>query len=274
MRLAIFLILSFSYFNVIGQNINETLKFANQLYQDSSLNNAIEAYKRVLFFDTSANFSNEVYPKIADCLYKTQNYEQSAIYYDLAYFTSKDSLLKNDYLLSKISCFLILKNYDFAKIETYNLSENLTENQIFQKDLLEGMLFFALNEFKNSEVSFKKIIKDSSAVNVLFRKNDKVSKLSPKKAKILSIIMPGLGQFYVGDIKNGLNSFLLTSGLVALGLRSAVVNSPIDALVTVMPWFQRYYKGGIDKAELIAIAKIQEKRYKIYNKLLDEVENQ
>ena len=86
------------------------------------------------------------------------------------------------------------------------------------------------------------------------------------------MIMPGLGQIYVGDIKNGLNSFILSAGLFALGLRSAYINNPLDAAISVLPWFQRYYQGGFKKAELIAIAKIQEKRYKIYNQLLDEVE--
>jgi hypothetical protein len=119
---------------------------------------------------------------------------------------------------------------------------------------------------------FKKIVADTSLVNELFEKNKKISKISPKKAKVLSMIMPGLGQLYVGDVKNGLNSFLLSTGLLALGLRSAFINNPLDAAIATLPWFQRYYQGGYKKAELIAVAKIQEKRYKIYNQLLDEVD--
>jgi hypothetical protein len=51
-----------------------------------------------------------------------------------------------------------------------------------------------------------------------------------------------------------------------------LINNPLDAAIATLPWFQRYYQGGYKKAELIATAKIQEKRYKIYNQLLDEVE--
>ena len=88
----------------------------------------------------------------------------------------------------------------------------------------------------------------------------------------MSMIVPGLGQLYVGDVKNGLKSFVLSVGLFSLGLRSALINNPLDAAISTLPWFQRYYQGGFKKAELIAIARIQEKRYKIYNQLLDEVE--
>ncbi|HLO45274.1 MAG TPA: hypothetical protein VK175_13145 [Leadbetterella sp.] len=255
-----------------GQSLNQTFGFANQLYEQKSYPNAVEAYKRVLFFDSAAAFSNQVFPKIADCLFKLQKYQESAQYYDLAYFSAQDSVLKNAYVLKKISCFLILKQYDYAEVELLGLDENLESPQKKEKDFNEAVLRFAKGEYDLSEQIFKSLVSDSAKVDLLFEKNNKVSKISPKKAKIMSMIVPGLGQLYVGDVKNGLNSFVLSVGLFSLGLRSALINNPLDAAISTLPWFQRYYQGGFKKAELIAIARIQEKRYKIYNQLLDEVE--
>lgn len=254
-----------------GQSLDQTFGFANQLYEQKSYPNAVEAYKRVLFFDSAVVFSNQVFPKIADCLFKLQKYQESAQYYDLAYFSAQDSVLKNAYVLKKISCFLILKQYDYAEVELLGIDEILTSPQKKEKDFNEAVLRFAKGEYDVSEQIFKNLVSDSTKVDLLFERNKKVSKISPKKAKIMSMIMPGLGQLYVGDVKNGLNSFVLSIGLLSLGLRSAFTNNPLDAAISTLPWFQRYYQGGFKKAELIAIAKIQEKRYKIYNQLLDEV---
>lgn len=87
----------------------------------------------------------------------------------------------------------------------------------------------------------------------------------------MSMIIPGLGQLYAGDIKNGLNSLILTGGLFSLGIYSAINNGFLDASLSVIPWFQRYYQGGFNKAQIIAKAKIEKKRYQIFNQLLDEV---
>ena len=272
MKRVLFLILITNSLLSFGQSIDQTFGFANKLYEDKSYQNAMEAYKRVLFFDNAGLYSKNIYPKMADCLFKLNQFQEAADYFDLSYFSTEDSLSKDYFILKKVACFLILKQYDFADIEFLNLNANISDSLKTEKTFQEAMLRFAKGEFQTSEAAFKKITPDSIAVMQLFKKNEKVSKISPKKAKIMSMIMPGLGQLYVGDIKNGLNSFILTAGLLTLGVHSALVNSPIDAAISVLPWFQRYYQGGFKKAEIIAAAKIQEKRYNIFNKLLDEVE--
>ncbi|MCP9762765.1 tetratricopeptide repeat protein [Lacihabitans soyangensis] len=272
MKRVLFLILITNAFGSFGQGLESTFRFANTLYEQKSYQNAVEAYKRVLFFDTLSVYGPEVYPKIADCLFSLKKYQESASYFDLAYFSTQDSVLKDAYILKKISCFLILQQYDYAEVELLGMDETTDPKQQADKDFNEAILRFAKQEYDLSEQMFKKIVADTSLVNELFEKNKKISKISPKKAKVLSMIMPGLGQLYVGDVKNGLNSFLLSTGLLALGLRSAFINNPLDAAIATLPWFQRYYQGGYKKAELIAVAKIQEKRYKIYNQLLDEVD--
>ncbi len=274
MRLVIILMLIIKSLWVCGQNIEKTYALANSLYDNKSYELAVEAYKRVLFFDSVGRFRKAIYPNIADCLFKSKEYVEAANYFELAYFGTEDSVLKNQYILKKVSSYLILQQIDFAEVEILNLSNKLTKEQLKEKTTFEGIISFAKNDFSNSEKLFKTLIPDTMKVDQLFRKNEKVSRINPKKAKILSMIMPGLGQLYVGDLKNGLNSFILTGGLMFLGIRSALINTPLEAAIATLPWVQRYYQGGFNKAELIANAKIQEKRFKIYNQLLDELGNQ
>lgn len=272
MKRVLFLILITNSIVSFGQGLEQTFSFANVLYEQNSYQNAVEAYKRVLYFDSSGLYSKKVFPKVANCLFQLGKYQESAEYYDLAYFNDEDSTLKDSYVLKKVTCFLLMKQYDYAELELLNLAENLPVSLQTDKLFNEAILRFAKQEYDASERIFKTLVSDTTKIDLLFEKNQKVSKISPKKAKIMSMIMPGLGQLYVGDIKNGLNSFILSGGLFALGIRSGIVNSPLDAAISVLPWFQRYYQGGFKKAEQIAIAKIQEKRYVIYNQLLDEVE--
>jgi tetratricopeptide (TPR) repeat protein len=273
MRLVLFLMLIIS--NILhAQTVEQSKVFADELYKEKSFQNALEVYSRVLFFDTAQIFSSQIYPTIAESYYQTMQYNQANQYFDLAYNVSNDASEKNGYLLKKISGYLILQQIDYAEIDFLSLdSTALTEVQKEEKDVFDAIITFAKGDYIKAKSAFLHITKDSLAVESLFLKNDKVSKISPKKAKNMSRIIPGLGQLYAGDVKNGLNSFLLTGGLVALGLRAAILNSVFDAAFAAGPWIQRYYKGGYTKAETIANAKILEKRFKIYNQLLDTLPN-
>jgi hypothetical protein len=105
-------------------------------------------------------------------------------------------------------------------------------------------------------------------IDSLFIVLESIKGPKPKKARILSTILPGLGQLYAGDIKNGINSFILTGGLIVLGINTAINLTLLDALMTVAPWFQRYYMGGYNRAENIAAEKFKEKQNRVFLSIL------
>ena len=270
MRYLLFLTLTISSLLSNGQTAASSKTFADELFASKSYQNALEVYSRVLYFDTAQIFAPEIYPKIAYAYYQTEQYAQANAFYDLAYNFTNNQETKNEYLLKKISGYLLLQQNDYAEIDFLSIdSSYLLPHHIQEKTFFEAVLTFSKGDYDKSKSAFMKLTQDSAAVERLFLKNKKVSKISPKRAKNMSRIVPGLGQLYVGDVKNGLNSMLLTGGLFALGVRGAIVNNFLDASFAVGPWLQRYYKGGYTKAESIAKAKILEKRFKIYNQLLD-----
>ncbi|UBM57417.1 hypothetical protein LAG90_11360 [Marinilongibacter aquaticus] len=270
MKPVLFLILIISI-TARGQNLEQTYAFAHSLFEQKEYASALETYKRALFFDKEGLYTQSAYIQMADCFYETADFSNAAYYYDLAYQSSSEKE-KTRITLQKTSCFLLLRKYSQAQIELFNLPDVLNAENKETALFYSAMLSFAQNDFAAAEIQFKSLDVDTAAIHKLFVKNAAIDRLNPKTAKTLSIILPGLGQLYAGDIKNGINSFLLTGGLLYLGIHSAIQTSIVDATVSVVPWFQRYYMGGFKKAEKIAEATIKERRHAVFKQILEQVE--
>lgn len=273
----ILLILLVCIGRINAQDLKQSFDFANELFDKKDYAGASITYRRVIYFDKADIYRKYCYKNIADCLFETQQFEEAADYYELAFFQQKTDSLKAEVVFRKLACFLVLNNFEYAEVELLNLPDNLTTEQARRKTFYSAVFNFSTEKFEQSQEQFLTLIPTSESdsrnrVIELFKKNEKISKLSPKKARIMSMILPGLGQFYAGDIKNGTNSILLTAGIATWGILAAIKSaSPFDALITMVPWFQRYYTGGYKKAEQIAIDKKRARRAKVYNQLLDEV---
>ena len=87
------------------------------------------------------------------------------------------------------------------------------------------------------------------------------------------MIIPGLGQFYAGDIRDGLNSLIISSAFMYLGINTALQYSFIEA-TSVVPWFARYYMGGYNHAKIIMENRIEEKQFSIYQQILKIIETE
>lgn len=264
-------------FLVHSQDLKQTFVFANELFDKKDYEGATNTYRRVIFFDKTEEYRKLCYKNIADCLYATQNYEEAADYYELAFYQQKTDSTKAEILFRKLSCFLILNNFEYAEIELVNIPDKLTYEQQRRKTFYSAILHFSIEKYEESKKEFLALIDSTNheankKIEDLFAKNDRINRLSPKKAKVLSIVLPGLGQFYAGDVKNGLNSFLLTGGIITWGILTSINSTaPLDIFITMAPWFQRYYMGGYKKAEIIAENQKKKRRSKVYNQILDEV---
>ena len=277
MRNALLILFILTYGFGFSQDIKQSFDFANELYAKQDYVGAAVTYRRVIYFDKPEEYRKRCYKNIADCLYETQQYEEAADYYELAFFQQKTDSSKAEILFKKLSCYLIQNSFEYAQVELVNLPDKLTEEQKRRKTFYLALLNFSTEKYDDSKKGFLQLIdttniESRNRIEALFIKNEKISKLSPRKARILSMLFPGLGQFYAGDFKNGANSILLTAGIGIWGVVAAVRStSPIDALFTMVPWFQRYYSGGYKKAEIIAENQKKKRRAKVYNEILDVV---
>jgi len=250
-----------------AQNFEETINFADSQFKSGDFTTALKAYQRALFFSEGRN-NEYLFRQIAELSYFKKDYETAQKYYGFALNQSDNDSLRTELLFSKAFCQILNKNYQLALIDLFSIDDT----SLIIKSRLNFYLatcYFGLADFSQARTFFKLCIplKDTAELGCLFAKRNILTP-SPKKARILSTILPGSGQIYSGDLKAGLNSLLLTSGLIAVGINISLRYRPVDAVFSILPWYQRYYIGGYGKAEEIALRKRELKRKEVYNKIL------
>jgi len=271
------IIFSLSINKITAQNIHETIKFADNQYNNANYKLALKEYQRVVFFSNDS--INYLYKQIANSFFKLKKYKNAAYYYELCYKTSNNDSVKNEILLQKASCYIITKKFQSALLELINLQDNLSSYFTYRKNFYYAVTYFGIEDYKSSKKYFLKLIHDNQAIkikelNQIFDKKRNLHRPNPKTAKILSIILPGTGQLYSGNFKSSINSLSLTSLLAFTGISITQYYGIFDAVVAIAPWFLRYYKGGYKNAEKIAYKKRAKKRNTYYKKILQIINNQ
>ena len=260
----------------IAQTIEQTLLYADRQFEQNNFDLAIQNYRRIIFFDIN-KYGKDVSQNLAESYLQVGDYKNAGYYLDLAYSFSVDESVKNELIFKKSANYIFTAQYDFALLEILNLSDTLPDYFYKKKEFYLGVIKFQLEDYQASESHFLNSLDTSfhekrQNISALFHQNERLDKwYNPNLVRIMSLIIPGAGQFYCGDIKNGINSLLLTFSFGLLFQYVAFTYTLLDAVLSVMPWYQRYYLGGVNSAYAIAIQKINDKRTLIYHDILEEV---
>lgn len=265
----------FWVFYVLAQSINDVVDFANQQYQTGNYTIAAKEYNRAFFF--GYEHKDILALQIAKCYTNQGLNEQAELFYDKAYFLAKSDSVKNEAILGKSYTLLIREQFVLAITELLNFTNQATTQQQVFYHFYKGIAHFGLYNDSTSLVEFNEIItflnKNDSCKTALNNEFETIQqcnkKYNPKRAYLLSGLMPGLGQFSISEYKEGLNSMLLIGALCYISFRIVTLYSFADAFVAMLPWIQRYYNGGMENAKVLAQKKITNKRYESYLKIIE-----
>jgi tetratricopeptide (TPR) repeat protein len=277
MRIIIFLfIIIIKIHCAFSQNLEQTIAFADKQFAAKNYNLALKEYQRALFFSEN-KYEDYLFQQIAEIYFVNQNYIQAATFYDYAYSITKNDSLKNEFIFKKASCYIIRYQYNYAIIELFNIKENAPKNIEKRKQFYLGLCYFGIENYLLAAECFFKVIEDGTQTQKkelldIFTNRKNFFSPDAVKATIMSMIIPGSGQIYAGDTKNGINSFLLTAGFFLLGYSITVNYSFWDAFVSVFPWFLKYYQGGYTNAQKIAEMKRLMRRSDAFKKILIIIE--
>jgi tetratricopeptide (TPR) repeat protein len=270
----VFLIFSLwlmSFCGVLAQTSAECLLLATKAETANDPTFALTLYERVRFF-APQQLSALNYASMGRCYVAQGAFEAATACFESASTLVHTDSLRTGLLLKATWCQLMQQRFQEAQVILFGLPEILPPSLEREKAFYTGIAHFGLAQFSEAERSFLVCFPDSADqkwLRSVFAQNERLPRrYNAKRAKLLSTFIPGAGQLYIGDVKNGLNSFLLTSGLVVLGIQYILYYSWIDSLVSIAPWFQRYYMGGRNRAGLLAEAKLRQKRQALLDKII------
>lgn len=255
-----------------GQNLEETFQLGKTNFLLGNDQAASLALERVIFFG-QGQYDAQAFEMLGQISSRASQFEQAARYFGSAVQASFDEITVARNTLFKASAQLRNEDFQLALIELLGMSDALPDSLIQAREFLLGVSYFNIQNFAESRHHFRGAIPPEAKnrigqIDSLFNALESIKHPNPKKAKLMSIFLPGLGQFYAGDIKNGINSLLLTGGFFTIGFIVAINYSLVDAMVAVVPWIQRYYVGGFNRAAGIAENKKKSKQDKLYQLIL------
>jgi tetratricopeptide (TPR) repeat protein len=259
-----------------AQTAAESMQFAEEQARAGNQSLALKTYQRVLFF--GGDPYKEVCQRELATLFAAQGeFDRAAFYYDLLYQSAKTDSLRYEALFSKTGLLMLQNQYKKALLELLSLPQNLPEPWMSRKRLYLGAAHFGIREFDLARQDLLPLfaMEDHSGktkFEQLMRQAERISRKSAKKARNLSMVLPGAGQFYAGDYKNGINSLLVNALLGYWLVSTGISFTFLDAAATVSPWLFRYYAGGMRRAGEILEKKKEEGLRKVFGKVLMELE--
>ena len=213
---------------------------------------AITEYKRFLFFNSDHPQSGEVQFKIG-LAYRAQKWwAEAAEAMIAAVQLTTEAELQAEMRVELAVTLIASGAYDLALVELIQADLQSRSTRLRQRArFLRGVAYLYQFKWEESQSVFKAYFDEipgaartAAEIDVLFLDALSRTQKSEKVAQLLSTILPGLGQTYAGDWKNGLNALLLNGVLGYVTLDAAIKQDYDDALLSFLFLFYRYYAGN------------------------------
>ena len=254
-------------FPFVGFSTNETSKYASQaeaLEKNSNYARAALLYERCVYLSELNTEKANFLLKKAECYWAIDELSQAKIALQrINTINLSDSLLfKTQYALA--ATYYMQGNYQSANSELIQIKAFIQDSSLVQKStFLLRLTLVNLHEYKAAELQFElwanqlsisKSVKSElfEELKTIFDKKNLPKFKDPEKAKLLSMYLPGTGQFYAGYFWEGAaNLSFQLAGLAILGY-GICSTYYITGGIVGLGIFQRFYKGGVKRSQFLA----------------------
>lgn len=253
-----------------GQSIEQTFAHADSLMLVKDYETAIPLLRRVIFFNPE--LFPEAYSMLGDCYKQKGNKDKSLYYYNLALKVTSGDSLKAEAQFDIIALHLKNNEPNFALSKLFSLKAKENNYLSRKKNFYFSLAYYQLKNFDKSSEYFMLALRPESAparaaIDSLYQAALKNNRFNPNLPMLLSTV-PGMGQLYLGEYGAAANSLLLTSAMAGVYILAIKELTLLDAILSIFPWFQRYYSGGILKTKSLAVKKKETRYLEIYNALI------
>lgn len=251
-----------------AQNLEQTFQLGMDSYESDNYEGALAFLNRVIYFDSTGSYLLEANLTMANCYVELGKLGQAKTHFNRAVNSTEKVRIKDSILLTKAKMEILNEQFHYALQDLFSLSGKHPD-QTKLGDFYLSICFFGVNDFEGFKSSFEKLgLSATDSVRIGEISSTLEKKLSSKRVtriKVMSYIVPGSGQIASGQIRDGINSMALLTGVMTLYLVTVREYGFLNGLIAVSPWFTRYYGGGIENAKEAALtrqAKIKDKYFR------------
>ncbi|MEN9979774.1 MAG: hypothetical protein ABIK38_05450 [candidate division WOR-3 bacterium] len=233
------------------------IELAKTLAESGNYYEAVTEYKRFIFYSRDSMEIAGAWREIGK-IYQSQCMfaEAKNAFKTAVRFASDDSfqaLLRIDLGIN----YLVSNDLSQGELELLRVATFTSYPQIRQR----AYLFFAVSclyrqQFDDAlnafHLAFDSLSSERQLIDSLLNPQKWPRKLSPNVALWLSTFIPGAGQIYAGDWRNGINALILNTAFILLVARTITTHNFEEAVFVYLPLFCRYYWGNRLKAREIA----------------------
>ena len=254
-----------------GQDLRNTVEFADQEFSNGRYQNAVKEYLRAFIFSNDS-LQPILARRIGKCFVALNDLDRAEHFYFLAYRLFTNDSIKLECTFERLSTQIRQSKYYSTIDELGKLPDTLPQYFTRRKHFYLGICHWGIQEYEKAFSFFQRFIPENDIwkqQNLLLLQQSFFKPQHPyyQLAAILSVI-PGLGQFYSGDLASGLESFILCGSLIIIGVCSVQLLQTGVVLLNIIPWFERYYIGNIKNAKAAALRIINEKKNKTFLDIL------
>ena len=225
------------------------LSLASHFFKLGNYDAVITEYKRFLFFHPDDARAGETYRNIG-LAYRAQGFWDEAITaLRVAVQHASDREEKSEYQLELAVTLIATQNYDLGRLELIKVTMRNPSTPLYRRALfLQAVAYIYQFRWEEAREVLRNYTPDEK-LDTLLEQAVNLPQKSARVAKVLSAILPGTGQIYANDWRNGLNALVLNAVLGLFAVDAALDGHYANALLWEGSIFLRYYRGNTFRAE-------------------------
>lgn len=243
---------------------DQVLELGNRLLAAGMAEEAITEYKRYVFFNapTGGDAVAHAYAQIAVAHRSLGRHEHAIDALLLAIQAERSPDSRDQRRIDLGIAELARGRYDLAefallKVEMFSASVDAQRRAVF----FRGICNLYSGKWEEARLAFKKYGGSgdpasrelAARIEELLRPESGLRLKSPGRAKALSSVIPGLGEFYVGQWRGGLNALLINGAAGYVVFQSVAGRRYLEALIDSSMVLGRFYGGNRQRAATAAI---------------------
>jgi len=260
-----------------------SLWLADQLLASGYTDEAITEYKRYIFlnYDTNSAVSSIAYFKMGLAYRQLELWEDSVQAFRNSVQTEENYFQRDKKRITLAVTLLASGNFSEAEFlllrtELYSAFPEIKGKAAF----FRGVSLALSKKWKEAQDAFKTSAQTASSTIDVEEVNRLVSLIeeaeaqrykSPKLAKALSSVLPGMGQIYAGNFIKGLNALALNSLFGYIAVSDLLQKDYWDFILNSSFLFWRFYSGNRAQAEATAKVQNQKLDEQFLHKLLEKL---